>query len=343
MGNCLPAKEKEDKIKGDFKVIILGISGSGKTTFAKQMKILYCDGFDEQETEYFKDVLTRNLIIGMRELVKLAKKFNIAIEEANVPNSETIEGYSYDEPLTENNKDIIKALWNDKGIKEVWLQCNSFQIQMTQYEYYMEHIDRIASPEFIPSQDDILRARQRTTGAYTTTFIANKYCWHLIDVGGQVPERQKWEQIMADGIQSMLFFSPLDDYNVMSSEETDQTKMQISFSVFQRLVKSAQKYSSAITMFFNKVDLFEKKVENKVQWKAFTSTFPDYEGEQDATEAANYIRDYFLDSVKQYTESSDNSVRVFCHVTCAIDTDSCSKVFNDVCEHVVMSKIELFV
>jgi len=333
--------EKEEKIKGDFKVIILGISGSGKTTFAKQMKILYCEGFDEQEVEYFKDVLTRNLIIGMRELVKLAKKFNIAIEEANSKHAETIDNYSYDEPLTESNKDIIKSLWVDNGIKEVWLQCSSFQIQMTQYDYYMEHIDRIALPEFIPNQDDILRARQRTTGAYTTTFIVDKYRWHLIDVGGQVPERQKWEQIMADGIQSMLFFSPLDDYNVMSSEETDQTKLQISFSVFQKVVKSASKYKSAITVFFNKTDLFEKKIENKTQWKAFKSTFPDYKGEQNQKEAATYIKDYFFDSVKQYTDSGE--VRLFPHFTCAIDTDSIAQVFKDVREHVIMSKIELFV
>jgi len=333
--------EKVEKIKGDFKVIILGISGSGKTTFAKQMKILYCEGFDEQEVEYFKDVLTRNLIIGMRELVKLAKKFNIAIEEGHAQHAETIDGYSYDEPLTEANKDIIKALWGDKGIKEVWEQCNAFQIQMTQYEYYMEHIDRIASPDFIPTQDDILRARQRTTGAYTTTFIVDKYCLHLIDVGGQVPERQKWEQIMADGIQSMLFFSPLDDYNVMSSEETDQTKMQISFSVFQRIVKSALKYKSAITVFFNKTDLFEKKIENKTQWKAFQNTFPDYKGQQDKIEAQTHIKDYFLDSVKQYTENGE--VRVFCHFTCAIDTNSIAQVFKDVREHVVMSKISMFV
>jgi len=332
----------EDKIKGDFKVIILGISGSGKTTFAKQMKILYCSGFDEQEVEYFKDVLTRGLIIGMRELVKLAKKFEIAIEEGNSAHAQTIEGYSYDEPLTDSNKDIIKALWNDKGIKEVWDKCNAFQIQMTQYDYYMENIDRIAAPDFEPNPDDILRARQRTTGAYTTEFIVDKYRWQLIDVGGQVPERQKWEQIMADGIQSMLFFSPLDDYNVMSSEETDQTKLQISFSVFQKVVKSAQKYNSAITMFFNKTDLFEKKIQDKVQWKAFKSTFPDYKGKQDFESSANYIRDYFLDSVKQYTEANP-PVSVFCHFTCAIDTSSIGKVFDDVRNHVIMSKISAFV
>jgi len=172
-------------------------------------------------------------------------------------------------------------------------------------------------------------------------FLTSIYRWHLIDVGGQVPERQKWEQIMSDGIQSILYFSPLDDYNVMSSEETDQTKMQISFSVFRRVVKSAATFKAPITLFFNKIDLFEKKVENKVQWKAFKSTFPDYKGEQDKEEAQKYIKDYFLDSVKQYTES--NEVSIFCHFTCAIDTNSVEQVFDDVRKHVVMSKISAFV
>jgi len=85
----------------------------------------------------------------------------------------------------------------------------------------------------------------------------------------------------------------------------------------------------------------KKKIENQVQYKAFQNTFPDYKGNQNKDEAQGYIRDYFLESVKQYTENGE--VRVFCHFTCAIDTNSISQVFKDVREHVVMSKIELFV
>jgi len=339
MGNCLGNKGGEVKIKGDFKVIVLGISGSGKTTFAKQMKILYCNGFDQAELDYYKNILTRNLLIGMRELIKLSKKFNISIQEENIKTTEILESYSFEEPLTEENKEYIKVLWKDTGIQQVWKQCLSFQIQMTQYDFYMDHIDRFASSEFVPNDEDILRARQRTTGAYTTTFLVENYRWHVIDVGGQVPERKKWEQIMEEGVQSMLFFSPLDDYNVMSSEETDQTKMQISFSVFQKVVKSAQTHKTAVTVFFNKVDLMEKKLKDKEQWKAFKNTFPDFKGKkQDLDSASNHIKDYFLDSVKQF-----NDVSIFPHFTCAIDTDKISKVFDNVREHVVMTKISMFV
>jgi len=193
----------------------------------------------------------------------LTKKFNIQIQEENVKTTDILEAFSFEEPLTNENKEYIKTMWKDTGIQKVWIQCLSFQIQMTQFDYYMEHIDRFATPEFVPTEEDILRARQRTTGAYTTTFVVENYRWHVIDVGGQVPERKKWEQIMEEGVQSMLFFSPLDDYNVMSSEETDQTKMQISFGVFQKVVKSAQTHKTAVTIFFNKVDLMEKKNERK--------------------------------------------------------------------------------
>jgi len=325
MGCGLTREEKPKKIIGDLKVIILGISGSGKTTFAKQMKIIYNSGFDESEVEYWRTVLTRNVIIGMRDLVKLSQKFDIPIEEENVKTAEIIDGYSYEEPLTDANKDYIRTLWGDNGIQEIWKRCNSFQIQMTQYEYLMEHIDRIAAPDFLPTEEDILRARQKTTGAYTTEFVVDQYNWHLIDVGGQVPERAKWEKIMEDGVQSMLFFSPLDDYNVVSSEEVDQVKMPISHGIFKRIVRTAQKFESPITIFFNKVDLFEKKIADNDLFNEFKRTFPDYEGEQNWEECAEHIWKYFIGGVKEYVEC-DNPVRIFHHNTCAVDTDSMKTV-----------------
>jgi len=278
----------------------------------------------------------------MRDLVKLCSKFDIPIEEDNKNMAEIIDGYSYEEPLTDDNKEQIRTLWGDAGIQEVWKRCNSFQIQMTQYEYLMEHIDRIAAPDFVPTEDDILRARQKTTGAYTTEFVANRYNWQLIDVGGQVPERAKWEKIMEDGVQSMLFFSPLDDFNVVSSEETDQIKMQISFGIFKRIAKSAQKFNCPVTIFFNKVDLFEKKIADNDLFNDFKKFFPDYEGDQEWEVAAEYIKDYFLNGVKELT-TGEGAVRVFSHNTCALDSDAMRRVFEDVTEHVFIQKMEMVI
>jgi len=46
--------KKPKKVKYVLRVLTLGISGSGKTTFAKQMKIITLGGFAEDEKQTHK-------------------------------------------------------------------------------------------------------------------------------------------------------------------------------------------------------------------------------------------------------------------------------------------------
>jgi hypothetical protein len=44
---------------------------------------------------------------------------------------------------------------------------------------YFDAIDRIAAPDYIPTDQDVLRSRTKTTGIIETTFEVNgiKVCW----------------------------------------------------------------------------------------------------------------------------------------------------------------------
>lgn len=65
--------KSEDKAKWQLRVLVLGIQSSGKSTFAKQMKILHCNGFRDDEVHNYRDILTQNLMLGMKELVEVAE------------------------------------------------------------------------------------------------------------------------------------------------------------------------------------------------------------------------------------------------------------------------------
>lgn len=91
----------------------------------------------------------------------------------------------------------------------------------------MNNIDRFLKEDFIPSDEDIVRSRQRTTGAYITRFVKNKYAYSLIDVGGQLPERRKWDRIINQGLDAIIYFAALDEYNMVSAEDTKKHKMQV--------------------------------------------------------------------------------------------------------------------
>ncbi len=67
------AKDKKNATK-QVKLLLLGTGASGKSTVAKQMHILYLNGFGAKETEEYTKQIATNLVNNMRALLLGAKK-----------------------------------------------------------------------------------------------------------------------------------------------------------------------------------------------------------------------------------------------------------------------------
>jgi len=265
MGN--KSSKKKEKKSSSLKVLILGISGSGKSTFTKQMKVIH-QGFNKAEVDLYRDILRQNIMIGMQELVKQAEKLEIRVASENRKHGRYfLQMIVFESTFDAKVSKKVKALWSDPAIKQTWALAPSFQMQMSNLEYLMNNIDRIAEVEYVPTKDDILQARQRTTGQQSTIFKKEKYTWELIDVGGQKPERPKWEALIKEnGLHAIIYFAGLDEYNMMSSEENGKTKMQISMEVFAEVLSSVTKSQVCLLLFLNKLDLFEKKIKDETNF-----------------------------------------------------------------------------
>lgn len=59
-------------------------------------------------------------------------------------------------------------------------------------------IDHVFAPEWIPSDQDILRVRLRTTGISEVFFDMGHITWSMNDVGGQRSECNKWIHCFED-------------------------------------------------------------------------------------------------------------------------------------------------
>lgn len=64
---------------------------------------------------------------------------------------------------------------------------------LTISDSYFNSIARIAATNFTPTDQDILRARVKTTGISETSFVIGDLTYKLFDVGGQRSERKKCE------------------------------------------------------------------------------------------------------------------------------------------------------
>lgn len=60
---------------------ISGAGESGKSTFAKQMRILHVAGFSDEEQEQFKELIHENIIYSARGLIDAASRLNVSFNK----------------------------------------------------------------------------------------------------------------------------------------------------------------------------------------------------------------------------------------------------------------------
>lgn len=70
----------------------------------------------------------------------------------------------------------------------------------------------MCAEDFLPTDEDILHARVRTTGISNNTFQIGDYAYLVHDVGGERSERKKWIEVF-DDVSLLLFFVPMSGYD----------------------------------------------------------------------------------------------------------------------------------
>ena len=88
----------------------------------------------------------------------------------------------------------LSKLWKDEGILNTYSHRADFQVP-DGAQYFFNEIHRLARRGYIPTQTDVLRCRDRTTGFINKTFRIDDVNFEIFDVGGQKGERKKWLQI----------------------------------------------------------------------------------------------------------------------------------------------------
>tara|TARA_R110002050_G_scaffold213598_1_gene349888 strand:- start:242 stop:547 length:306 start_codon:yes stop_codon:yes gene_type:complete len=73
-------KKDRKKFEREIKLLLLGAGESGKSTIARQMKILYSTGFTEREREIYREVVTTNVLHGVVVIIRFSRKFGIPLD-----------------------------------------------------------------------------------------------------------------------------------------------------------------------------------------------------------------------------------------------------------------------
>jgi len=182
----------------------------------------------------------------------------------------------------------------------------------------MDSIGRMKVRDFLPNVEDILRSRVKTVGAVEEKFEIDNLTFRMIDVGGQRAERRKWLPCFSD-VTSVLFIVGVSEYDQKLREDSSQNRMTESLALFDQVCNSVYFKTTNFILFFNKTDLLQEKL-NKVD---LSELFPTFEGGKDIEKAKTFI-------VNRFREKNQSPHEIYYHFTCAVDTESFGKIFNDV-------------
>lgn len=183
---------------------------------------------------------------------------------------------------------------------------------------YFDSILRIGHPHYIPSDQDLLRSRVKTTGITETVFTIDKLIYRLMDVGGQRSERKKWIHCFED-VTTLLFLVAISEYDQVLFEDSSVNRLQESLTLFDSICNSRWFLKTSIILFLNKMDLFKEKLEKN----PLELYYKDYEG-RDYESACQYLLDKFL------AMNTRDTKQIYTHLTCATDTQQIKFVMNAV-------------
>lgn len=71
--------------------------------------------------------------------------------------------------MTEDAAQEMQRIWADEGVKECYERGFEYSLPESTL-YFLDALDRISLPGYIPSEQDILRCRSRTTGIVDISF-----------------------------------------------------------------------------------------------------------------------------------------------------------------------------
>ncbi|OQR67447.1 guanine nucleotide-binding protein G(i) subunit alpha-like, partial [Tropilaelaps mercedesae] len=312
-----------------------GAGESGKSTIVKQMKIIHEQGYTIEECKLYRPVVHSNtiqsLVAILRGMAQLRIDFRDPAREDDARQFSSIAGAPMvgDCEIGPELSAMMQRLWRDEGLQLCFQRSREYQLNDSA-AYYLNALERISQRNYIPTQQDVLRTRVKTTGIVETHFVFKGLHFKMFDVGGQRSERKKWIHCF-EGVTAIIFCVALSGYDLVLAEDDQMNRMVESMRLFDSICNNKWFTHTSIILFLNKKDLFEEKITRS----PLTICFPEYTGANQYDEAAAYIQMQF-----ERLNKRQDTKEVYTHFTCATDTSNIQFVFDAVTDVIIKNNLK---
>jgi len=318
------AQKNMDKQKKVIKMLLLGAGESGKSTIFKQMKVINKDGYTKAELKEFVSIVHSNVVVSMKAMIGSYEKLGVDIPGDLKPDCDKFVEQTTDDKLTPELGELVAKMWAHAAMQEQFKRRSEFQLNDSA-EFYFINITRLSGADYLPTTDDVLRSRVRTTGIVQSEFIIKGIEFAMFDVGGQRNERRKWIHCF-DNVDAVVFVASLSEFDQVLFEDETQNRLDEALDLFKQIVNSKWFKETSLILFLNKKDLFEQKLKDKVfaDYVNKSEKRDPYTGKNEMQPCADFCKALFL------AKNTNADKSIYSHITTAIDTSNVKFVFSAV-------------
>lgn len=322
-------RQQFNEVNEKIKLLLLGAGESGKSTLFKQMRILYGkNSFTENERKVMIPVVHQNIVCNLAMILNK-------------------------DPSTLKVDKSLVDLWQSQEVQNKWNLKKRSDIQVQDcLEYFMclENLNRILTADYLPTDQDILRCRVRTSGIVEEEFEMEGAKFQMVDVGGQRTERRKWIHAFED-VDCILFVAAISEYDQVLYEDNSVQRQTESLQLFHKISNEQIFNTNSLILFLNKTDLFKKKLLTIPFRDVSKKRNLDYTGPTASVVRGNMTDKEFSESTEfkevyaqsllylehLYRQQLPHGKNVYVQTTCATDTQQIKHIMS-ACKDILLKK-----
>ncbi|THU95294.1 G-alpha-domain-containing protein [Dendrothele bispora CBS 962.96] len=231
----------------------------------------------------------------------------------------------------------IASLWMNEDVQrklseeEIWLR--------DQPGFFLEDVERVAEEEYVPTPDDVLRARVSTIGPEEHRIPMEGHRrgreWVIYDVGGSRSQRAAWAQFF-DDVTVIIFLAPISAFNLALAEEPNTNRLADSLKIWRMICSNKLLSNVDLILLLNKIDILDKLLKKGygVQFSRFVTSYKDRPNKTE--DVSRYLLDMFNQLHRQH---SPKKRKIHPHITCAVDTKATAIVITHIQELILLKTL----
>ncbi|KAF8902591.1 heterotrimeric G protein alpha subunit [Gymnopilus junonius] len=241
-------------------------------------------------------------------------------------------------------KDDMKALWGDKTIR-LALRRRGLQLGDSA-GFFLNDLERVASRDYVVTDDDIVRARLRTVGIQEHSLVFKQspwdnprsgkqtgWEWRIFDVGGCRTSRHAWLPYF-ENVNVIIFLSPVSVFDQRLEEDPSVNRLEDSIILWTSICSSRLLAKTQLILFLNKCDLLRRKLKRGVKVNQYLPSFGDRPNE--VMTVIKYFREKFKDIQKHHSPEHRS---VYIYPTTVTDTSATATTLETVRDGVLRENL----